>query len=153
VRFTTSDLICPTKRRPTVARNRNNRLEEQTVNEQTPQAPEAAPPKAPPPPAAPAATVPNGERGDPLGERPVIQWGPYPTPEKRTMLTVAIWRREPAVPETTEVVTSYNVVLTRTAYNGDNKPEISSIIRPSELPLAILLLNKARAWLAAQEGL
>ena len=102
-------------------------------------------------PANPGSTFPTGERRDPPGDKPVMKFGPFPTSEKRTHLSVAVWRREVTDPNTGEIYAVYNVGLSRTYYNGGPDPKTSSTIRASEIPLAIMMLETASRWIADQK--
>ena len=104
-------------------------------------------------PTNPASTFPAGERRDPPGDKPVMKFGPFPTSEKRTHLSVAVWRREVTDQQSGEVYAVYNVGLSRTYYNGaaGNEPKTSSTIRASEIPLAIMMLQTAQRWIDEQK--
>lgn len=92
------------------------------------------------------SSIPVAPKTEPPGEKPFCKFGPYPTSEKRTFLTVAIWRREVQV-EGGELVMVYNVGLTRTYYDQAGQPKSSNTLRSVELPLAILLLEKADRYI------
>lgn len=102
-------------------------------------------------PANPGSTFPNGDRRDPPGDKPVMKFGPFPTSEKRTHLSVAVWRREVTDPQSGEIYAVYNVGLSRTYYNGGPEPKTSSTIRASEIPLAIMMLQTAQRWIDEQK--
>lgn len=98
-------------------------------------------------------TLPLSERRDPPGDKPVMKFGPFPTSEKRTHLSVAVWRREVTDPQTHEVYAVFNVGISRVYYNGPNgnEPKTSSTIRASEIPLAVMMLETAARWIADQK--
>lgn len=98
-----------------------------------------------------ASTLPATERKDPPGDKPWVKFGPYPTSDRNTTLSAAIWRKE-VVTETGELVTVYNVGLTRTYYDVNRVPKTSGTIRASEVPLAILLLEKCERYLKDIKG-
>jgi hypothetical protein len=139
---------------------RRNRHEAETTeavvdpnaNGQTPEGTVVTEPTNGPPPDHNGSTVPNGERRDPPGEKPIMKLGPFPTSEKRTFLSLAIWKKDVVV-EGGEVVPVFNVGLSRTYYNGStgNEPKTSSTIRASEIPLAVMMLQNAQSWIASQK--
>jgi hypothetical protein len=93
------------------------------------------------PPAPVGSTLPAGDRRDHPGERPFVKFGPFPTNERNTTMGASIWRRNVTL-EGGEVVTVYSAALTRTYFDKDGVPRSSNSIRASEIPLAILLLEK-----------
>lgn len=97
------------------------------------------------------SSLPVAPKTDPPGDKPWVKFGPYPTSERRTYLTVAIWRREVTV-EGGEVVEVFSVALTRTFYDKEGQPRSSGTLRSIELPLAILLLEKADRYIRELKG-
>jgi hypothetical protein len=120
-----------------------------TTTEKPPEVPTVPPPPALNGPVA--STVPSGERREPIGDKPCIKFGPYPTSERRTTLSVSIWRKRVKT-ETGEEYDAYSASVSRTYYNGGNEPQNSSTLRAAEIPLAILLLEKAMNWIREQRG-
>lgn len=111
------------------------------------------PPEVPPEPVIRvASTLPNGERREPIGDRPIMKFGPYPTSERRTFLSVSIWKSKELVNDGGEPYFAYSVAVTRTYYNGGPDPKNSSTIRAGEIPLAVLLLEKADSWIKQQRN-
>lgn len=98
------------------------------------------------------STMPVAPKPEPPGEKPFCKFGPYPTSERRTFLTVAIWRREVQV-EGGELVMVYNVSLSRSYVDQQSgQTKSSSTLRSVEIPLAILLLEKADRYIRELKG-
>lgn len=131
-----------------MARRRND--DPSTPEEEVPSVPleEATPPL---PTEAIGSTLPNGEKRSTPGDRPCAKFGPYPCGE-RAFLSLAIWKKE-VTKEGGEVITLYSVQVQRTYYNGPTgtEPKNSNTLRAAEIPLAIVLLEKAQTWIESQK--
>lgn len=126
-----------------MARNRRNQTEDVTVNEHTEVVEHPAEQPV-------GSTFPNGAKAEPAGERPVYKFGPLPCGD-RASLSLAIWAKT-VQKEGEQPFVAYSVQVQRTYYsNGDPEPKNSNTLPASSIPLAILLLEHARQWIAQQK--
>lgn len=125
------------------------RREETTVteHEQPVEQPAEALPEQP---TVTGSTFPNGAKSEPPGERPCYKFGPLPCGE-RAFLSLAIWAKV-VQKEGEQPFVAYSCQVQRTYYNGGNEPKNSNTLPASSIPLAILLLEHAKIWIAQQKA-